>query len=238
MATIISHIYNEQALLPLWLSHHSKYFDNGIIVDFDSNDGSLEIIKGFPQFRVIKSPLKFFDAQKLDALMLEVERQVQGIRMILTATEFLLGNPNSAERDFYIPSVRLINMPFDSPFDWNRQFFEQRFYGVEAPDHHSRILAHDLPEYPWVGRHFPNVDSGGYLIARVSDCFVSQEMFERRLQIQDRIPLEDKVAGFGRQHFKLNGRLEYEDLLATQAINRAEAKYVGESISAAITART
>ena len=43
--TIISHFYNEEYLLPFWLNHHKKYFTNAIMIDYDSTDNSVDIIK-------------------------------------------------------------------------------------------------------------------------------------------------------------------------------------------------
>lgn len=54
--TLISHIFNEEYLLPFWLEHHSKIFDNGIIIDYYSTDRSIEIINKFcPTWTVIKT---------------------------------------------------------------------------------------------------------------------------------------------------------------------------------------
>jgi hypothetical protein len=34
MITVISHIFNEEYLLPFWLEHHRTIFDHGIIIDY------------------------------------------------------------------------------------------------------------------------------------------------------------------------------------------------------------
>ena len=45
MKSIISHFYNEEYLLPWWLNHHKKYFDYGLMIDYNSPDISVEVIK-------------------------------------------------------------------------------------------------------------------------------------------------------------------------------------------------
>jgi len=43
--TLISHFYNEEFLLPYWLSYHSKIFDHGILVNYRSTDDSVQMIR-------------------------------------------------------------------------------------------------------------------------------------------------------------------------------------------------
>ena len=45
--TVISHIFNEEYLLPFWLENHKNMFDHGIIIDYCSTDSSVEIIKKY-----------------------------------------------------------------------------------------------------------------------------------------------------------------------------------------------
>ena len=43
--TVVTHFFNEEYLLPWWLEHHKKYFDHGVMIDYNSTDSSVEIIK-------------------------------------------------------------------------------------------------------------------------------------------------------------------------------------------------
>ena len=66
--TVLSHIYNEEYLLPLWLNHHKKHFDHGIIIDYNSTDHSVEIIREIcPTWEVHTSKNRDFDARLCDA---------------------------------------------------------------------------------------------------------------------------------------------------------------------------
>ena len=227
MTTIISHVYNEEALLPLWLEHHSKYFENGLIIDFDSTDKTRDIISMYPSFKVVESPLKEFDAEKLDDMVSSFEKDVSGIRIILNTTEFLMGDPAIAERDHFVPSVSLTNMPQDKKFNWKKQFFEQRRFGISYEDdfkyRRSRILTDKYLNHP-LGRHYELIDPGPYIIVHVANCLVDQKMINRRLQIQHRIPQRDKDRGLGFQHYHGHGGLTYEKLMKEQDELRAKSK--------------
>jgi hypothetical protein len=240
MSTIITHIYNEELLLPLWLEHHSKYFDEGIIVDYASTDNSRDIIAQYPQFKVYDSTAEMWGVTELDAMMVKFESKVEGIRIVLSVTEFLLGNPNTAERDFLIPAVAPINMPFDKEFDWSKQFWEQRSYGISYknnPMHRrSRILAHQLPTYP-LGRHFESIDDGGYLIVHVANCLVDDAMINRKLQFQDRVPQEDKNLNLAFQHYRHGRRFVKEDALEDQETFRSWSVDISNLVNEAIRIR-
>ena len=227
MTTIISHVYNEEALLPLWLEHHSKYFENGLIIDFDSTDKTRDIISMYPSFKVVESPLKEFDAAKLDDVVSLFERDVSGVRMILNATEFLMGDPCCVEKDYLIPSVSLINMPHDNKFDWSKQFFVQRKFGISYEDdfsyRRSRILTNRFTIHP-LGRHYESIDAGDYLIIHVANCLVDKKMIKRRMQIQHKIPQRDKESGLGFQHYHGPGGLTHEKLMKEKEELRSRSK--------------
>lgn len=245
--TILTHIYNEEQLLPLWLEHHSKYFDRGIVVDFASTDNSRKIISKYPKFEIYDSTIEMFDAARLDKMMIEFEKEVKGTRIVLNTTEFLLGNPKKAKRDLFIPSVSLLNMETDLPFDWSKQFFEQRKYGISFENYfqyrRSRILAQNLPNYP-IGRHFEHVDSDDFIIVHVGECLVNQKMIDRKLQIQHKIPDSDKDQGLGRQHYMVvnKGRRRRRetimteiDIIAIQNTLKSQAVDVSHHIERALT---
>ena len=43
--TVLCHFYNEEWILPFWLKHHREIFDHGIMIDYNSTDRSVEIIR-------------------------------------------------------------------------------------------------------------------------------------------------------------------------------------------------
>ena len=98
MKTILSHFYNEEYLLPWWLNHHKKYFDHGIMVNYNSTDNSVKIIKEIcPTWEIIDSENKFFDADLVNFEMQKIESTFDGWRIVLNTTEFLIGDFNSLD---------------------------------------------------------------------------------------------------------------------------------------------
>lgn len=89
--TVISHFWNEEILLPFWLKHHVPVFDHGIMIDYDSTDSSVDIIRELaPKWEIRKSEHKKFDARLCDQEVMSIEQQVEGWKIGLNTTEFLL----------------------------------------------------------------------------------------------------------------------------------------------------
>lgn len=88
---VISHFYNEEYLLPHWLNHHKNIFDKGILINSNSNDKSVEIIKNItPEWEIVESPYLKFDSIKMDKLIMEIEESYRDeVKIVLNTTEFL-----------------------------------------------------------------------------------------------------------------------------------------------------
>jgi len=242
MSTVVTHIYNEEFLLPYWLAHHKKIFNHGIIIDFNSTDQSLKIIKELvPNWQIIKSPFVEFEAEKLDRFVEELETELHGPRIALTITEFFVGDPNLVRGQIIVPQITLINQEFDEPFLIGTPIHEQRSWGLVASVENVTASTHKFPKgngrsihdhpikYP-IGRHFVPVLPSPYLIIRVNDCFFSEEMFTRRLQIQSRIPESDVLCKYGAEHTNSGKGLTKEDLIERQKKQRLESVDLKENI--------
>lgn len=91
--TIVSHFYNEEHLLPWWLTHHKKIFDHGILIDYHSTDRSMEIIREIcPDWEIRYTRNRYFDSVPIDQEVMDIERELEGWRVTLNTTEFLYGN--------------------------------------------------------------------------------------------------------------------------------------------------
>jgi len=111
MATLITHVYNEEFLLPFFIKHHQKLFDRFIVIYFESDDDTLKILQTLaPNWQVIPSRTDIFDAKELDLQIMEIEKELQGPRITLTVTEFLIGDPRYISQQLIIPSINLINV--------------------------------------------------------------------------------------------------------------------------------
>jgi hypothetical protein len=223
MKTIITHFYNEEYLLPWWLHHHKKYFDHGILIDYDSTDRSVEICKEIcPTWQVVKSFNKEFGAWQIDHEVMSYERQFEGWRIALNVTEFLLGNFNELMHDrkertqYLIPSI--------SFFDWNPQgtlnqdkpLWEQKYHGIDYKTDFMTRRARSLHNFNDIqydaGRHYSNYTCDTAIIFHYANCISSPEMLARRLQIQTRIPKADVMRNMGHQHHNYGKGLTEESL--------------------------
>jgi hypothetical protein len=95
--TVLSHMRNEEALLPAWLAHHKTIFDHGIIVDYCSTDRSLGIIKELcPTWEIRRTRNVWpngsarFEPSMCDKELKLIETQVDGFKQVLNTTEFLV----------------------------------------------------------------------------------------------------------------------------------------------------
>lgn len=99
--TLISHIYNEEYLLPFWLNYHKNIFDYGIIINYDSTDKSLAIIKEIcPEWSIINSRNKYYIPHEVDNEVMDIEKKIDGYKICLNVTEYLFCDGNI--KDFLI----------------------------------------------------------------------------------------------------------------------------------------
>jgi len=88
--TIITHFWNEEALLPFWLKHHRELFDHGVLIDYHSTDSSREIIKELvPTWEVHTTRNTEFWPAPCDDEVQSYELQHPGWKLALNVTEFL-----------------------------------------------------------------------------------------------------------------------------------------------------
>ena len=81
--TCICHYYNEEYLLPYWIEHHKRIFDNIIFIDHHSTDRSNEIIlKHYPKENIVTSINKEFNAKDCDEEVIRIEWATEGIKLL------------------------------------------------------------------------------------------------------------------------------------------------------------
>jgi hypothetical protein len=242
VTTLITHIFNEEFLLPFWINHHKGKFDNVIVIDYNSTDASLEIIREMaPEWQVITSPTHFFDAQLLDEFITTLESKIKGNKLVLTITEFLIGDPRSVKQEkLVIPSTELICLPGEVEFDSSRPFHDQIRIGIpylsEMPTRkigRGRLLHYGTYDYP-LGRHFDYQIGAGLLIYRVASCLVNEAMILRRLQIQSKIQKSEQEKGHGSQHHDNGKGLTSSKLIELVRKDRINAVDVGNEIRTAL----
>jgi hypothetical protein len=227
MTTLISHIYNEEFLLPFFIERHYQKFDQGIILDYGSNDGSLSILKKMaPKWSIIDCSDQAFDALKLDSLVHSIEEKISGVCLVLTVTEFFIGDPRFITQGMVLPSYSLLRKGDDPEIKAGQRFHEVYKTGV-SPFHivsvenierftrpKGRKIKVSKEKYP-IGRHYEVLGHTPFLIYRVANCLANDEMISRRLQIQHKIPLSDIEQGFGVQHTNYGKGLDLKTINET-----------------------
>ncbi len=94
--TVIAHFHNEAKMLKWWLPHHVELFDDGILINHSSTDGSVDVCRSIaPHWRVFDTALTDFNAAETDLEVMKHEATVDGWKMALNVTEFLVCKPNS-----------------------------------------------------------------------------------------------------------------------------------------------
>lgn len=217
MNTIISHFYNEEYLLPWWLNHHKDMFDHGIMIDYDSTDNSVEIIKSIcPKWTIVKSRNRFFQAKDIDSEVEDIEKNVEGWRVCLNTTEFLIGDTSKLgkqNRDSYkIPAMFMVDDEPDTYPDKNISLVKQKRYGIHYNQSFNLRRARNIHcdkniSYP-LGRHYESYTSLEFLVLWYGWSPYNESIIKRKLQIQKNIPEIDKANGFGSEHIMSPEKLD------------------------------
>lgn len=212
--TLVSHFYNEEYLLHWWLNHHKNIFDHGILINYQSTDNSVKVIKEIcPTWTIIPSRFDDFGAEALDIQVSDVESLLHGWRVTLTTTEFLVGDINNIP---YYPHDTNLIIPCTAFFDWNPSGSLQK--NINLWDQINTVIDHNSPQrmrpprsmhnyhmgYAGrTGRHFAynEANCSSLKILHFGHSISSPEMLQRRLQIQHRIPESDKNKHYGHTHY-------------------------------------
>ena len=213
--TLISHFYNEEFLLPWWLTHHNKIFDHGIMIDYQSTDRSVELIKEIcPTWEIRPSQNEYFHAGKIDDEVMEIERELDGWRMALNVPEFLYGNIDQLDeydeenKQFLIGNYVFVDMEDlekgPATLDHSIPLHEQRYWGYvednysgwQSSDGSTRRLNRSIHnyviQYPDWGRHYPDTIPSftDLVIFYYGWAYIGPEGIARKMQIKTKLPSE------------------------------------------------
>lgn len=213
MKTIISHFYNEEYLLPWWLNHHKKYFDHGILINYFSDDNSVNIIKEIcPTWEIINTKNTSFDAPLIDLEVMEIEQRINGWVVVLNTTEFIIGDFSlldsiTNKTDFFIPPLIMVDSPeceFNFPNE-KEDLIPQRTFGCHYKNEEnfnfkkSRKMSNYFSKYP-MGRHYPTYNTENFFILWYGFSPINEKLIKRKTQIQKNIPESNKINGWGTHH--------------------------------------
>ena len=209
---IISHIYNEEYLLPWWLEYHKQHFDHGIIIDYNSTDRSIEIIKQIcPTWDIVQSYNTDFVASLVDR---EVEQHLSRFgsdvwKITLNTTEFLIGDYsqlNNSNGTLLVPCLYFIDDQESrtEQIPYTTKLWDVLKHGLDIPFtfdfRGSRALHTNQLVYP-LGRHYKRlINTDSFIIFNYGFAPMTKEFIARKLSIQTRIPESERLACNGGAH--------------------------------------
>lgn len=209
MATLISHIFNEEYLLPFWLEYHSKIFTHGIIIDYNSTDNSVEIIKKIcPTWEIRQSRNIEFKAEDVDREVMDIEATISGYKIALNTTEFLIPNASLesilCEQIYSVQVLVVARTDVDNVLS-TREFISNftQFNPIWRRNNRRYIHNYSHGNYD-IGRHHTFYNN----LTETDKMFIvwtgfypwNKHMIKRKVQIQTRIPISDKLIGAGHSH--------------------------------------
>ena len=159
--TVISHIFNEEYYLPAWLTYHKTIFDHGIIIDYHSTDGSLDIVREIcPNWTIVQSVNQYFNSELCDKEVQKYENTIQGFKVALNTTEWLIIEDKSI---FYTTKPTCFQItPWTVAKEWKENIenaqvsdFLKSFQYIHTSHRKGYRFIHNYPQLNYMqGRHF------------------------------------------------------------------------------------
>lgn len=258
MVSVVTHFFNEELLLPDWINHHKEIFDHGILINHNSTDNSVDIVKQLlPEgWLLVDTQLPDFDAVANDQEVMYWESTLpkDEWKLALNTTEFVFC-PNLKDKldgwqqqhpdalAFGSRAVCLVDKdptPIESPIFKNRTSGFINYEPGVPVVRRWRYIHKAIHGHYEVGRHgvgLPNVCLPEFLHLH----FLYSpwpECKPRKLQIQTRIPEHNKRGGLGFEHLVneevLDARREdtlklCSNLLDNSLFKEAYEHYINES---------
>lgn len=234
--TVISHFYNEEYLLPFWLAHHKNLFTHGIMINYNSTDKSVDIIKSIvPEWTIINSRNTEFDSKLCDEEVMDIEKGVSGWKIALNTTEFLCCNNLQSfitGIDESIKSITIICYPMyeskqyemNTPLDNTKSLIYQRTFGIKNASRSTRTLHRSECGNYCQGRHYNNITPATVALQEQAIILwygfspFNNDIIQRKLQIQKRMSISDKINNMGKEHLVTKSDLIDQYLEAQNSI--------------------
>ena len=219
--TVISHIFNEEYLLPFWLEYHKRIFSNGIIIDYCSTDETCNIIKRIcPHWEIIKTVnvnidgTPNFEAGLIDAEVIQLEKRISGFKIALNITEWLLlSNKIENFTDYLKPDNCYLFQAYQCMSEKNNHYptstveFLSDITKIQKSSHFRGVrILHDRNGLDYIlGRHNRNgtdnnVNCEEGIILWTGYYPFNEDVLKRKLQIKKNIPQSDVVGRLGFHH--------------------------------------
>ncbi|CAF1341414.1 unnamed protein product [Adineta steineri] len=217
---LISHFFNEEILLPFWIRHHAPMFDMAILIDYNSTDRSLEIIRREAPYtwKIVPSHNAQFAADRVDVEVQEYEKMYPAAwKIALNTPEFLVHSDlrqalAGIERSSSIMALRFHSILMSG----NDSIPLQRFTSL-LKQRSQYLCKTSKSDTLFTSRYIHRYSSAQYTVGRHSISgsvwewspvgFIAKfqytpwpEIINRKLQIRARIPASDFSRGWGFHH--------------------------------------
>ncbi len=140
---LLNHFFNEEWLLPSWVCHHVELFDEAILLDYESTDSSVEIIRELaPHWEIRTSQNRFFDAISCDQEIMWAELEIgQAWKMCLCTTEFLFTKARKLNE--YLENITVNGIGCKGLFLVDPVWLENDEKQPILKHHHYGVLSHN-----------------------------------------------------------------------------------------------
>jgi hypothetical protein len=182
------------------------------MINYNSTDNSVDIIKKYtPSWKIINSVNKYFDASQCDSEVMLIEKEIEGIKICLNVTEFLLcKNISSLFSENIDTAFAIQRITMVEKWDCFNKFiypvWESRYYGYKHDNLINgkfRFIHNYIHGNYTCGRHGT---SHSYAITNRAIILwygfspFNFRMILRKLQIKHKIPKSDFEKKYGIQH--------------------------------------
>lgn len=152
-------------MLKWWLPHHLNLFDHGILINHSSTDDSVDICRSLaPHWQLVNTRLSNFNALDNDFEVMRYEATVEGWKMALNVTEFLVCDPVTLEKtltqmqsnkQLCLKTRGVVMVDCDPSLiaNPNNSLIQQKHHGYIEED------------YPYFGKSFSRLRTGYYKYA-------------------------------------------------------------------------
>ena len=227
--TVLTNVFNEEYLLPFWLEHHRKIFDHGIVIDYRSTDSSMDIVRKMcPTWEIRTTRNTHFCAHEIDTEFMDIESELDGYKMVLNTTEFLITREDI--RSLVLDDVNKAYaiqclVACSKKEDIYPETLPELFGGIERVQTENRgmRLLHSFPHGHYsVGRHIVTLPLTAFIPAYISWFGFypwNNRLLARKLQIKNNIPECDRRNGAGFQHFwETEEQVKQRDIYASESV--------------------
>ena len=219
-AIMVTHQRNEELLMPFFIMQHASMFDKVTLIDFESDDRTLEIIERFapPSWEVVKSSTgAVFDAIKTDDQVMEIEKLYPNDWVVaLTTTEFLIksdlrqaldaltGDSLNKTKSFVVQiPILVINGNNTEPLSYSKPLPKQRYLGGYVGYRFMHYRTTETYSYE-PGRHKLRGRGAEH---KTLDVLIMKfgyapwpEVKQRKMEVGKTIPKDDVKRKFGYHH--------------------------------------